>query len=147
VRRQSALTPKDLATLARVSASGTRVGGDVGRVTCCRPWELFPFLTSRTDLLGLVAAEHRQHAVVEQAHLDLKDQALAHFPSRHYFANAAWTVTATLAHNLARWPQTLALPNTIIRTARTRRRRLFSIPRSLVGTASRWTLRMPARWP
>jgi hypothetical protein len=41
-------------------------------------------------------------AVVEQANLDLKDQALARFPSRHYFANAAWTVIATMAHNLAR---------------------------------------------
>ena len=34
---------------------------------------------------------------------DLKDQALAHFPSGHYSANAAWTVIAALAHNLARW--------------------------------------------
>ena len=143
MRRQSALTPKDLATLARVSASGTRVGGDVGRVTCCRPWELSPFQTNRTDLLGLVEAEHHQHAVVEQANLDLKHQALAHLPSRHYFANAAWSVIATLAP----WPQTVALPNTIIRTARTRRRRLFSIPKPPRSHSSLWTLRMPARWP
>jgi hypothetical protein len=44
-------------------------------------WELFPFATNRTDALVLVEAEHRQHAVVELAIRDLKDQALAHFPS------------------------------------------------------------------
>jgi hypothetical protein len=110
-------------------------------------WELFPFLTNRTDELGLVEAEHRQHAVVEQAIRDLKDQALAHFPSGHYSANAAWTVIGALAHNLSRWTQTLALPNTTVRTAQTLRRRLFTIPARLIRTARRWTLRMPARWP
>jgi hypothetical protein len=110
-------------------------------------WELFPFLTNRTEPLLVVEAEHRKHAVVEQAIRDLKDQALAHFPSGHYMANAAWTVIAALAHNLARWTQTIALPNTTVRTARTLRRRLFTIPARLIRTARRWTLRMPARWP
>jgi hypothetical protein len=44
-------------------------------------WELFPFATNRTDDLAVVEAEHRQHALVELAIRDLKDQALAHFPS------------------------------------------------------------------
>ena len=30
---------------------------------------------------------------------DLKDQALAHFPSGRFNANSAWTVIAVLAHN------------------------------------------------
>src|SRR4051812_28326745 len=42
-------------------------------------WELFPFVTNRTDELAVVEAEHRQHATVELAIRDLKDQALAHF--------------------------------------------------------------------
>jgi hypothetical protein len=42
----------------------------------------------------VVEAEHRQHAVVELAIRDLKDQALAHFPSGKFYANAAWTVIA-----------------------------------------------------
>src|SRR4051794_36954016 len=46
-------------------------------------WELFPFLTNRVDSLRSVEAEHRQHAVVELAIRELKDQALAHFPSGH----------------------------------------------------------------
>ncbi|HUZ29229.1 MAG TPA: hypothetical protein VMU90_08320, partial [Solirubrobacteraceae bacterium] len=47
--------------------------------------------------LELVESEHRQHAVVELAIRDLKDQALAHFPSGKFLANAAWTVIAALA--------------------------------------------------
>ena len=54
-------------------------------------------------------AEHRQHAVVELCIRDLKDQALAHFPSGDYNANAAWTVIACLAHNLGRWTTQLGL--------------------------------------
>jgi hypothetical protein len=44
-------------------------------------WELFPFITNRTDALAIVETEHRQHAQIELAIRDLKDQALAHFPS------------------------------------------------------------------
>jgi hypothetical protein len=62
-------------------------------------WRHFAFLTNRTDELELVEAEHRHHAVVEQVIADLKDQALAHFPSGHFYANAAWTVLGALGHN------------------------------------------------
>src|SRR3954470_21121321 len=44
-------------------------------------WRHFAFVTNRTEPLVLVESEHRQHAVVELAIRDLKDQALAHFPS------------------------------------------------------------------
>jgi len=39
------------------------------------------------------------------------DQALAHLPSGQFAANAAWTVIARLAHNLHRWTELLALPD------------------------------------
>jgi Transposase DDE domain group 1 len=65
-------------------------------------WRHHAFLTNRTDALEQVEAEHRQHAVVELCIRDLKDQALAHFPSGKLLANAAWTVIAALAHNLLR---------------------------------------------
>jgi hypothetical protein len=110
-------------------------------------WRHFAFLTNRTDPLETVEAEHRQHAVVELAIRDLKDQALAHFPSGKYMANAAWTVIAALAHNLLRWTHLLALPGQTIRTARTLRRRLLTIPGRLARSARTTTLRMPARWP
>ena len=110
-------------------------------------WELFPFLTNRTDALMVLEAEHRQHAVVELAIRDLKDQALAHFPSGHFYANAAWTVIAALAHNLLRWTNVIGLPGQTVRAARTLRRRLLALPGRLTRTARRWTLHLPARWP
>jgi hypothetical protein len=67
-------------------------------------WRHFAFITNRTEDLALVEAEHRDHAVVEQVISDLKDQALAHFPSGEFNANGAWTVLAALAHNLLTGP-------------------------------------------
>jgi DDE family transposase len=110
-------------------------------------WRHFCFLTNRLEEIALVEAEHRDHAVVEQVISDLKDQALAHFPSGDFNANGAWTVLAALAHNLLRWTQLLGLPNTTIRAARTLRRRLLQIPGRLTSHARGWTLHLPARWP
>jgi hypothetical protein len=110
-------------------------------------WRHFAFLTNRTDTLQEVEAEHRGHAVVELAIRDLKDQALAHFPSGKFLANAAWTVIAALAHNLLRWTTLIGLPDTIIPTARTLRRRLLTVPGRITRTARQLTLRMPAGWP
>ena len=110
-------------------------------------WRHFPFLTNRTEPLQVVEAEHRQHAVVELTIRDLKDQALAHFPSGQFAANSAWTVISCLAHNLARWTSLIGLPGHTIRAARTLRRRLLQIPGRLTRTARQWTLHLPARWP
>ena len=110
-------------------------------------WRHFAFLTNRTDPLEVVEAEHRRHAAVELAIRDLKDQALAHFPSGKYMANAAWTVIAALAHNLLRWTHLLALPDHTISTARTLRRRLLTVPGRLTRHGRQARLRMPARWP
>jgi hypothetical protein len=74
-------------------------------------------LTNRTEDVIVVEAEHRDHAVVEQVIADLKDQALAHFPSGHCAANGAWTVLACLAHNLLRWTQLIGLPDSAIARA------------------------------
>jgi hypothetical protein len=110
-------------------------------------WQYFPFATNRTEDITAVEAEHRQHAVVELVIRDLKDQALAHFPSGHFYANAAWTVIAALAHNLLRWTELLGLPGGMIRAARSVRRRLLALPGRLTTHAGRWTLHLPARWP
>jgi hypothetical protein len=110
-------------------------------------WRHFCFITNRTDDITVVEAEHREHAVVEQVIADLKDQALAHFPSGHFHANGAWTVLAALAHNLLRWTQLLGLPDTTVRAARTLRRRFLQIPGRLARHARGWTLHLPARWP
>ena len=110
-------------------------------------WRHFALITNCTEDITIVEAEHRDHAVVEQVISDLKDQALAHFPSGDYDANAAWTVLASLAHNLLRWTQLLGHPNTTTRAARTLRRWLIQIPGRLTSHARGWTLHLPARWP
>jgi hypothetical protein len=110
-------------------------------------WRHHAFLTNRSEPLAVVEAEHRQHAVVELAIRDLKDQALAHFPSGRFLANAAWTVIAALAHNLLRWTTLIGAPDTTIATARTLRRRLLTVPGRITRTARQVTLRMPAHWP
>jgi hypothetical protein len=110
-------------------------------------WRHFCVITNRTEDITLVEAEHREHAVVEQVIADLKDQALAHFPSGEFHANGAWTVLAALAHNMLRWTQLLGLPDSTVRAARTLRRRLIQVPGRLTRHARGWTLHLPARWP
>lgn len=110
-------------------------------------WRHFAFITNRDEEIALVEAEHREHAVVEQVIADLKDQALAHFPSGQFNANGAWAVLACLAHNLLRWTQLLGLSDTTVRAARTLRRRLIGLPGRLTRHARGWTLHLPARWP
>jgi hypothetical protein len=110
-------------------------------------WRHFPFLTNRIEDIALVEAEHRQHAVVELTIRDLKDQALAHFPSGQFNANSAWTVIAAIAHNLQRWTSVIGLYGETVRVARTMRRRLLQIPGRLTRTGRQWTLHLPARWP
>lgn len=96
-----------------------------------------PLLTADID--------HRDHAQIELAIRDLKDQALAHFPSGQMHANSAWTVIAALSHNLGRWTTQIGLPTRPVQTARARRRHLLQIPARLTRTSRQWTLRMPAR--
>ena len=110
-------------------------------------WRHFCFITNRTEPLALVESEHRDHAVVEQVIADLKDQALVHFPSGHFYANSAWTVIAAIAHNLLRWTQQIGLPDTPVRAARTLRRWLLHVPGRLTRHGRAWTLHLPARWP
>jgi Transposase DDE domain group 1 len=110
-------------------------------------WRHFAFITNRSEEITLVEAEHRDHAVVEQVIADLKEQALAHFPSGEFNANGAWTVLAALAHNLLRWTQLIGLPDATVRAARTLRRRWLQVAGRLTRHGRSWTLHLPARWP
>jgi Transposase DDE domain group 1 len=110
-------------------------------------WRYHCFVTNRNVPILTADEDHRDHATVELTIRDLKDQALAHFPSGRYTANSAWTLIAALAHNLARWTTLIGLPTAPVQTAHTRRRQLLAIPGRLTRTSRRWTLRLPARWP
>src|SRR5579859_5302099 len=82
-------------------------------------WRHHAFATNRTCPPALVAdIDHRHHATIEQVIRDLKDQALAHFPTGKFAANMAWTVIAAIAHNLARWATLIGLPDRPVQTAR-----------------------------
>lgn len=110
-------------------------------------WRYHCFVTNRTIPILTADIDHRDHASVELTIRDLKDQALAHFPSGRFAANSAWTVIAALAHNLARWTTLIGLPTAPVQTAHARRRHLLQVPGRLIRTSRQWTLRLPARWP
>ena len=55
-------------------------------------------------------AHHRDHAIVEQVFADWNDGPLAHLPSGHFPANAAWLTLAAITANLTRAAGTLAVP-------------------------------------
>jgi hypothetical protein len=110
-------------------------------------WRHHAFATNRTTPLLVADVDHRDHATIELIIRDLKDQALAHFPTGQMHANSAWTVIAALAHNLGRQTTLIGLPDRPVQTARSRRRHLLQIPARLTRTSRTWTLRMPARWP
>jgi hypothetical protein len=110
-------------------------------------WRYHCFATNRTVPTLTADIDHRDHATIELTIRDLKDQALAHFPTGKFQANSAWTVIAAIAHNLARWTTLIGLANRPVQTAAARRRHLLRIPGRLTRTSRQWTLRLPGRWP
>ena len=113
-------------------------------------WRHHCFITDRHDLDAVTAdAYHRDHARVELAIRDLKDNGLAHCPSGKFSANAAHLACAALAHNIARWCARLghAQHPQRLTVAATTRRRLLTTPGRVVNHGRRHILRMPADWP
>jgi len=110
-------------------------------------YEYHAFITDRTGEMLVLEADHRRHAVVENAIRDLKyGMGLNHLPSGKFKANAAWLAVQVIAHNLARWTVRLGLKAGIVNT-KTLRRQLFSLPGRLTRSARRLTLHFPTRWP
>jgi len=112
-------------------------------------WRYHAFVTNRVGTMIELDADHRRHAVCELAIRDLKAGAgLAHLPSGHFNANAAWLLAATLAHNLLRWTAVIGLGVGDQQTvAKTLRRTLLALPGRLTRSARQWTLHLPAGWP
>ncbi len=110
-------------------------------------YDYHPFITDRAGDLLTLEADHRRHAEIENAIRDLKyGMGLNHLPSGRFAANGAWLAVVVLAHNLARWTARLGLGAGII-TAKTLRRRLFSLSGRLTRSARRTTLHLPLDWP
>lgn len=111
-------------------------------------WRYHAFFTT-TDLDTVTADKtHRQHAIIEQVNADLKNSALAHLPSNHFSANAAWLVCAVIAFNLTRAAATLTrAPRLAKATTATIRRTLVTVPARIASSARRLTLHLPTDWP
>ena len=151
---QIAYTPEGVAEVAETSYRGDRLivrrvrnPGDQQQLF--PTWRYHAFVTDRVGTTTWLDADHRRHAVCELAIRDLKAGAgLAHLPSGHFNANAAWLLATTLAHNLLRWTASLGLGARDQQTvAKTLRRTLLHLPGRLTRSARRWTLHLPTEWP
>jgi Transposase DDE domain group 1 len=111
-------------------------------------WRYHAFITDRAEPLAQIEADHRRHAQIELAIRDLKEgSGLNHAPSGHFFANAAWLLVSSLAHNLVRWLAHLGLGASGPIVSQTIRRRYLTVPGRITRSARLATLHLPARWP
>jgi hypothetical protein len=112
-------------------------------------WRYHAFVTDRVGTMVALDADHRRHAVVELCIRDLKDGVgLRHCPSGNFSANAAWLLTATLAHNLLRWVAAIGLgAREELVVAKTLRRTLLALPGRLTRSDRRLVLHLPAGRP
>lgn len=121
-----------------------------GQGTLFDLWRFHAFFTT-TDpgVLDTVAADktHRQHAIIEQVHADLKNGPLAHLPSGVFNANAAWLILAVIAFNLTRATGTICGSNQARATCATIRRRIIDVPARVASSARRLHLHLPKDWP
>lgn len=110
-------------------------------------WDYHAFVTDRPGELVEIEADHRRHAIIEQAIAELNSAGPAHLPSGRFMANAAWLALTMMAHDLGRAVAILTGPALDRATAATLRRTLFCIPGRIVPSARRLHLRLPAGWP
>jgi hypothetical protein len=115
--------------------------------------ELFPvwrhhavFTDSPFELIQ-AEGQHRRHAVVEQVFADVTSGPLAHMPSGHFAANAAWLSIAAMAHNLLRAAGALAsLPYAKARAATIRRDLIAVAARTARHGRGHLVLHLPEGW-
>jgi Transposase DDE domain group 1 len=109
-------------------------------------YSYYAFLTDREGEMLELEADHRQHAVVENAIRDLKHGlALNHMPSGKFGANAAWLALNVIAHNLCCWLARLG--DFAVICLKAWRHRFFALPGRLVQHGRQRRLRLPVDWP
>lgn len=129
----------------RLVVRRTRIGSE--QIELFPDWRHHAFLTDRPGDAVALDADHRAHAVCEPAIRDLKAEGLAHSPSGHFFANAAWAVIAALAHNLVRWTSAIGLGAAGALATESVRRRYLALPGRITHPGRRSQLHLPASWP
>jgi Transposase DDE domain group 1 len=91
--------------------------------------------------------QHRGHAIVEQVFADVTSGPLAHLPSGHFAANAAWLSIAAMAHNLLRAAGSLASLTYAKARAATVRRDLIAVAaRTARHGRGHLVLHLPEGW-
>jgi hypothetical protein len=93
-------------------------------------WRCHAVFTDSPFELVQAEGQHRDHAVIGQVPADWTDGPLAHLPSGHFAANAAWLPIAAMAHNLLRAAGALA--SLLLAKARA-----ATIRRDLIAVAAR----------
>jgi hypothetical protein len=93
-------------------------------------WRYHPVFTDSPFTLIQAEEQHRDHAVVEQVFADWTDGPMAHLPSGHFAANAAWLTLAAMSGNLVRAAGCLA-------SAAHAKARGATIRRDLIDVAAR----------
>ncbi|NKZ03135.1 IS1380 family transposase [Actinomadura latina] len=111
-------------------------------------WRYHPFLTDTPFQTLQAERHHRHHAVIEQVIADGKAVPLAHLPSGHFNANAAWlTLLWAMSFNLLRAAGALASAFHTRATTDTIRAHLVNFPARLARSARRLILHLPRNWP
>ncbi|GAA3373796.1 IS1380-like element ISMsm11 family transposase [Streptomyces sannanensis] len=110
-------------------------------------WRYHPFFTDQPAPTLQAEREHRHHAVVEQVIADSKAGALAHLPSGHFHANAAWLTLWAMTYNLLRATGALTSAFHAKATTATLRAHLVQVPARIARSARRITLHLPHNWP
>jgi hypothetical protein len=104
------------------------------------------FTDSAAPMLA-AEATHRDHAIVEQVIVELKNGPLAHLPSGKFAANAAWLACACMAFNLTRAAAVLAGGRHARTRTATARAQLIHTPARLAHSAHQQLLHLPRDWP
>ncbi|GAA2114067.1 hypothetical protein GCM10009780_71220 [Actinomadura alba] len=109
-------------------------------------WRYHPFFTDNPAPMLQAERQHRHHAVVEQVIADSKASALAHLPSGHFHANAAWLTLWAMTHNLLRATGALTSAFHAKATTATLRAHLVQAPARIARSARRLTIHLPHNW-
>ncbi|SCF83830.1 IS1380 family transposase [Streptomyces sp. Ncost-T10-10d] len=110
-------------------------------------WRYHPFFTDNPAEMLRAEREHRHHAVIEQVIADSKASALAHLPSGHFHANAAWLTLWAMTYNLLRATGAVTSAFHAKATTATLRTHLVQVPARIARSARRITLHLPHNWP
>jgi hypothetical protein len=110
-------------------------------------WRYHALFTDSPFELIQAEAQHRDHAIVEQVFADLNSGPLAHLPSGHFPANAAWLTLAAISHNLTRAAGCLAGPVHAKARGATIRSQLIAVAARIARHGrGHLTAHLPAGW-